>query len=143
MSEPPTNAQADAPRVNTRPDASDPALRGRTYAIPFETVWSAALLLAAEQLPRWEVSRWNDRNGTIQAYAKGRFSKVPDDVRVRVRLDDYGQTRLDLSVLARKGPDAAVKRIQEFITALDAAINPEPGQVLDPGYADSGGSESP
>jgi len=142
MVDQPSSASQDAERVTTRPDAADPALRGRTYAIPFETVWSAALLLAAEQIPRWEVSRWNDRNGTIQAYAKGRFSKVPDDVRVRVRLDDYGQTRLDLSVLARKGREAALKRIQEFIGALDAAIKPEPGQILDPGYAESGGGEA-
>ena len=33
-------------RAETSPTAEDRRLRGRTYAIPFETVWSAALALA-------------------------------------------------------------------------------------------------
>ena len=135
-----TSKDAGAGRVSTSPGAANPDLRGRTYAIPFEAVWSAALLLAAEQMPRWDVSSWNDRHGTIQAHARGRFSKAPDDIRIRVKLDDFGQTRLDMSVLARKGEEAAVKRIREFLDALEATLQPKPGQVLDAGYADSGGT---
>ena len=137
MSEPtPPPAGTQASRISTSPKASDPRLQGRTYAIPFERVWSAALLLAAERLPRWDVSSWNDRHGTIQAHVKSRFSKQPDDVRIRVKLDDYGQTRVDVAVQARKGEDAALKRIVEFMEALEATLAPAPGEILDPGYAD-------
>ncbi len=122
--------------VSTDPGAAKPHLRGRTYAIPFDRVWTVALLLAAERMPRWSVYSWNDRNGTIQANASGRFSKVPDDVRIVVTLDAYGQTRLDMSVQSRKGTRSAAKRITEFLTALDEALELKPGEVLDPRYAE-------
>lgn len=122
-------------RVETSPAARDPRLRGRTFAIPFERVWSAALLLAAEEMPRWEVTSWNDRTGTIQAYAeRGRLQKSRDEVKITVKLDEYAQTRLDIAVVSKKGESAAAQRIDEFIKALDRRLKPDPSQVLDPGY---------
>ena len=54
-----------ANRAETRPDSPDPRLRGRTYAIPFDQVWNAALLVAEEDMRGWEVESWDDRSGTI------------------------------------------------------------------------------
>ena len=50
----------------TEVDALDPALRGRTYAIPFETVWQAVVGLAGGGLRGWSIESADDQIG-VQA----------------------------------------------------------------------------
>ena len=93
---------AAADSRDTRPDASDARLRGRTYAIPFDRVWNSALLVAEEDMKRWEVVSWDDRAGMILIEAQSPVLRRLDDVRVLVSLDPDGQTRIDLTTRPKK-----------------------------------------
>ena len=53
--------------AQTDPTAPDPELRGRTYAVPFEDVWAAAIALANGGLRGCSLKRANDRDGIIIA----------------------------------------------------------------------------
>jgi len=111
--------------AETRPDSEDSRLRGRTYSIPFDTVWNAALLVAEEDMRRWDVISWEDRSGIIVIEAHGRFLKRTDDVRIHVSLDDDAQTRIDLTSRSRKGKadlGANARRIGRFFKLLDARL---------------------
>ncbi|MCA9738996.1 MAG: DUF1499 domain-containing protein [Gemmatimonadota bacterium] len=122
--------------AQTHPAAPDPRLRGRRYAIPFDRVWSAATLLADEGLPGWRVQTWNDRDGIIQAEARGGFLRRTDDVIIRITLDETAQTRVDLTSRSRSGGvdfGTNARRITTFLEALDAKLGATPAQILDAG----------
>jgi hypothetical protein len=122
------SAQTDAASV-------DPDLRGRTYAIPFERVWTAALHLAGGGVNGWTLLHADDLAGVIEAEAPSPpLSGARADVRVRISLDRDGQTRVDAESTSRTtGPDfgANRRRLSRFMSLLDNRVNARDGQILD------------
>ncbi|MCI0436271.1 MAG: DUF1499 domain-containing protein [Gemmatimonadetes bacterium] len=111
--------------AETHADGSDPRLRGRTYSIPFEDVWQAALQLVTGGLKGCTVQRANDRDGIIIAEARRGFPRGIDDFTVSVTLDDQAQTRVDARSIARtEGRDwgANARRLIRFFEQLDARV---------------------
>lgn len=111
-------------RAETRPDAPDPRLRGRTYAVPFGEVWRAALALAESQRG-WTVMERDARRGWIRAEARTTLWRFTDDVEVRLSLDDRGLTRVDLVSASRIGGmdlGANARRINRFLRRLDGSV---------------------
>jgi hypothetical protein len=109
----------------TEPGARDPRLRGRTYAVPFETVWQAALKLAGGGLRRWKVTSADDQDGVIRATAKTFVLRYTDDVTIHIALDEDAQTRVDMTSASRKGVGdfgLNARRIARFFRALDRAL---------------------
>ena len=118
----------------TDPQAKDPALRGRTYAIPFDPVWEAAVALAGGELPRWSITRADDRSGLIEALATTRLLGRVANVRIRVGLDDNAQTRVDAESVSRKrGPEMGAhrRRLARFFGGLDRRLGASDSQILD------------
>lgn len=106
----------------TSPRSTDPRLRGRTYAIPFEEVWQASMDLVGGGLERWEVLEVDDQEGIIRGVARGRVERFTSAITVRITLDADAQTRVDALSAARVGrADLGVnaRRLQRFFTALD------------------------
>lgn len=119
-------------RARTDPSAQDPALRGRTYAIPFDRVWSAIIALADGGLDRWRVVRADASAGTVEAEARTRFRNFVDDVRIRIGLDREGWTRLDMESASRVGRGdlgANRRRIRRFLLALDGRLGVVGGET--------------
>jgi uncharacterized protein (DUF1499 family) len=103
----------------------DPRLRGRTYAIPFEQVWQAALALAGGGLRRWHVLESDDYEGVIKAESKTLVLRYIDDVVITVQLDQDAQTRVDMESRSRKGSldfGANARRIGKFFRSLDQKL---------------------
>jgi len=122
-------------QARTFPTSPDPRLRGRTYAIPFDRVWTAALSLAGGGLARWEVVDDDDQTGIIRAVATTWPRGKEDDVRIQVGLDPNGQTRVDVVSTARDGKrdlGRNARRIGSFLRKLDARLDAGPAQILDP-----------
>jgi uncharacterized protein (DUF1499 family) len=108
-------------RAHTRPDHPDARLRGRAYAVPFATVWKAALDTATSR-PRWTIAESDPRAGEIVAESRTLLWRFTDDVRIRVSLDSDGNTRVDLESASRKGSadlGTNARRIARFLHALD------------------------
>jgi hypothetical protein len=121
-------------RADTDPSAPDDRLLGRTYAIPFEHVWNAAVGLAKEGMRGWSVGSADDLKGLIIASTVTRFMGIRDDVRVRIGLDANGQTRVDVSSMSRnERPSMGRHRraIGRFLDRLDQRLDARPGQILD------------
>lgn len=119
--------------VRTDPRDPDPDLRGRTYAIPFDTVWTAAVALAGGELGRWRLIGADDREGVITAERTG-FLKGITSVRVDIGLDENGQTRVDVSAGVGNGHGTFVggrRAVRQFVRRLDARLGAVPTQVLD------------
>lgn len=134
MSTPTQREHSGGARAGTDPCASDRRLRGRTYAIPFEPVWTACVNLADGGLPRWRVVEADDEKGILEAVSESRFLHVEDDVYVCVGLDENGQTRVDIESASRGaridlGRNA--RRIGAFFRRLDKLLGATPGQILD------------
>lgn len=109
----------------TAPDAEDPALRGRTYAIPFDDVWQAALDLARGGMPGWHLIEADDFDGVIRAGAESRIARFAGDVTIRITLDLDAQTRVDATSTSRDGRadlGANARRLEKFFRALDRAL---------------------
>ena len=110
--------------VETTPQSSDRRLRGRTYAVPFEDVWQAALQLTGGGLFRWTRHDADDSEGVILASAKSLAGAV-HDIMVRVTLDENAQTRVDASAQARKPLTdfgRSRRRLGRFFRALDRTL---------------------
>jgi hypothetical protein len=108
-------------RAATRPDHADPRLRGRAYAVPFATVWTAALDTATSRR-RWSITESDPKAGEIVAESRTLLWRFTDDVRIRVSLDADGNTRVDLESASRKGRGdlgTNARRIARFLHALD------------------------
>jgi hypothetical protein len=102
----------------------DARLRGRTYAIPFEDVWNAALALASVGQRGWRVVRSDDEEGVINAVARTMRGRT-DDIVIRVSLDEDAQTRVDARAVARQGRTdwgRNARRLRRFFRALDSAV---------------------
>lgn len=122
-------------QARTFPTSPDPRLRGRTYAISFDRVWTAALTLAGRELARWEVIDDDDQAGVINAVATTWPGGKRDEVQIRVGLDPNGQTRVDLSSSASDGKrdlGRNARRIHVFLRKLDARLDAGAAQILDP-----------
>ena len=121
--------------ARTSPDSDDPALTGRTYAIPFDPVWNAALGLSGGGLKGWTLVSCDDQLGVIRTDVRGPLLPLEASVLVSVTLDPNGQTRVDMSAMGRhRGGDLRVNyhRIKRFFASLDLALDVRPGQVLEP-----------
>lgn len=111
-------------RAYTRDDAPDPRLLGRTYAVPFVTVWDAALEIARGSRG-WTVTESDPRAGEIVAEARTTLWKFTDDIWIRISLDEDAQTRVDLTSASRVGRadlGTNARRIARFLHALDRRI---------------------
>ncbi|HUH13871.1 MAG TPA: DUF1499 domain-containing protein [Longimicrobiales bacterium] len=109
----------------TSQDHDDPRLRGRTYAIPYERVWQAAVHLAGGGLRGWRVLESDDQRGTLRAEARARLTGAVDDVYVRVYLDRDAQTRVDARAAARDAKrdyGRNARRLRRFFEALDQGL---------------------
>lgn len=118
----------------TAPTADDTLLRGRTYAIPFEDVWQAALRLASGSLSRWSLRSHDDASGVIRAHTRG-VTGATHAITIRIVLDSDAQTRVDAEAEAEGPRDfgAARRRLLRFFAALDrAAANPPARSPLRP-----------
>jgi hypothetical protein len=121
-------------RAETDPRAADWRLRGRTYAIPFDRVWNAALGLCGGGLPRWTLLSADDEQGVIRARAVTRVLRRQDDVRVTIGLDGNGQTRVDVSSIAlhrKRDLGSNARRIRRFLDQLDEKLGATREQILD------------
>ena len=126
--------------AETDPHATDRRLVGRTYAIPFDDVWSAAVALADGGLLGWSMVSSDDQTGTIHAESATLVLRFVDDVYVHVCLDDNAQTRVDMRSRSRKGKrDLGRNRrnIGKFLRRLDKRLGAQPGQILDPTHPTS------
>lgn len=120
-------------QADTHPDASDPRLRGRVYALPFTAVWQAVQEQAAAT-PGWTVGAVDPRAGVLGAEARTRMLRFVDDVEVRVSLDLHGWTRVDLRSASRVGGadlGTNARRIARFLHGLDARLH-QPGGAAHP-----------
>jgi hypothetical protein len=111
--------------ARTAPDAGDPRLRGRTYAIPFNDVWEASIRLANGGLRRWHIVHSDDHEGLIKAEATTLLRKRINDIEIRIVLDPDAQTRVDMVSESRNGAfdwGANVRRIGKFFTTLDREL---------------------
>ena len=126
--------KARAATQMTNPDHPDGELRGRTYAIPFDTVWNAAVGLVSGGLSRWTLLDSDDQAGRIEAVVNGLVLKMPATIRIRITLDANAQTRVDVdSTPESSGTDlgAARRRIRRFIASLDRALDANSANTLD------------
>jgi len=122
-------------RAETDPHSPNPRLRGRTYAIPFERVWSHALAAIQGELPRWKLLSHDDQKGVILAEARTALLRRDVDIHIRIGLDDNGQTRVDVRTALRSahGDMGSTKRlITSFFHHLDRRLGASPAQILDP-----------
>ena len=121
--------------ARTSPDSDDPVLAGRTYAIPFDRVWNAALELASGGLKGWMPVSSDDRLGVIRSDVRSPLLPLEANVLVSVTLDANGQTRVDMSALGNhRWGDLRVnrRRIKRFFRSLDLLVDAGPGQILEP-----------
>jgi hypothetical protein len=122
-------------RAATDPTSTDRRLRGRTYAIPFEAVWSAAIRLASGELRGWSLSSADDQEGVIEGSAKPLLFGGPSEVRIEIGLDENAQTRVDAwsnSGGTRGDLGRSRRTLGRFFRALDRGLAAGPGQILDP-----------
>ena len=112
-------------QARTSQNDVDPRLRGRTYAVPFEQVWQAALALAGGGLRRWHIVESDDYEGIIKAESTTLVLRYIDDVIITIQLDHDAQTRVDMESRSRKGSldfGANARRIGKFFRALDQKL---------------------
>ena len=119
--------------ARTSADSDDPALVGRTYAIPFGTVWDAIVALASGGLKGWKLARWDDQIGLVAADVTSWPIPLAATVLISVKLDANGQTRVDMSIrnVAEEGRlPINQRRIDRFFRELDRGLAVRPDQVL-------------
>ena len=110
--------------AQTHENAGDPRLRGRTYLVPFATVWDEILAMI-EANPRWSLLRADEGTGLIWAEATTRVFRFVDDVRFKIKLDRDALTRVDMWSASRKGKGdlgTNTRRIARFYRELDRRL---------------------
>lgn len=108
-------------RAETSPAADDPRLLGRTYGVPYEKVWQAALALAGGGLRGCRLRSADDLAGIINARASSGVLGTAD-IRIRVSLDENAQTRVDARSITRERRadlGSNVRRLDRFFRELD------------------------
>ena len=120
--------------AETHPHSQHPRLRGRTYAITFDRVWTSAMQLADGGLRHWQVLEADDEAGVIRAVAVSPLLRRLYDVRVVVSLDENAQTRVDVLSRARLGRydwGGSARLIDRFVRELDTTLRATSAQILD------------
>jgi len=124
------------PTLRTDPRAGDPRIRGRTYAIPFERVWRAALALAGGGLNGWRLLTADEDGGVVDAEATSRILRRRSAIRVEIGLDENAQTRVDVGARALTGRFPHLGRnarfVGGFLTHLDRELGARADHILDP-----------
>lgn len=126
--------------VRTSPEQTDRRLTGRTYAIPFEDVWQGALRIIGAR-KRWTLDSADDEEGIIIASVRALHQRFNGSIRIRIGLDDDGQTRADaMTDMPRAFADMGMnaRRINGFFRALDAEAPRENARRV--GTAGAGGA---
>lgn len=119
----------------TSPEADDDRLRGRTYSIPFDTVWEASIAVIRKRSRRWTLVLDDDRAGRIDALSTSLFRGLETEVVIRIGLDENGQTRVDATSRSRtdiRDYGRCRRLIGRFMRKLDRELGASPGQILDP-----------
>ncbi len=119
--------------ANTGPDAEDPRLLGRTYAIPFEVVWKAAFQLMGGGLRGWRVVETDDQEGVISGLVEGRIERLNSSVTIRISLDQDAQTRVDAVSSTLQGPPdlgSNARRLARFFNKLDQSLESAHGRPI-------------
>jgi len=117
----------------TAPDSPDDELRGRTYVIPFETVWRASLSLVSGGLSGWSLLGADDGEGIIRGRVRSRFQRFESAITLRISLDRDAQTRVDgmsASHLGRVDFGVNARRLRRFFRALDGAMEVTTGRRI-------------
>jgi uncharacterized protein (DUF1499 family) len=110
--------------AQTSETADDPRLRGRTYLVPFATVWDEIVLMIKEN-GRWNLVRANEDKGMIGFEATTLVFRLVDDVRIKVKLDQNALTRVDMWSHSRVGKGdlgGNIRRISRFFRDLDRRL---------------------
>lgn len=110
--------------AQTSENAEDGRLRGRTYHVPFATVWDEILQMVQTH-PRWTLVRADEGSGLIRAEARTLVFRFVDDVRFKLKLDHNALTRVDMWSQSRVGKgDLGVntRRIARFFRDLDRRL---------------------
>ena len=122
-------------QANTDMRSADVRLRGRTYTIPFEDVWQAAMRVGGGGIVGWSIGRFDDGQGLIEALSKTPLIGFETDVHIQIGLDQLGQTRVDAVAVSRgdRGDwGRSKRRIGRFFSELDRDLCVQSDQVLDP-----------
>jgi hypothetical protein len=117
----------------TAADSRDRRLRGRTYAVPFDTVWRAALGLVDGGLRGWSVLGADDEEGVIEGAIHGRLRRFNSAVTIRISLDRDAQTRVDglaASVTGQADLGTNARRLGRFFRSLDQSIESASGRPI-------------
>lgn len=110
--------------AQTSENSEDPRLRGRTYLIPFATVWDEIIDMI-ESHRRWTLKRADEGAGNIHAEAKTLVFRFVDDVRFKLKLDQNALTRVDMWSASRRGRGdlgTNARRIAKFCRDLDRRL---------------------
>jgi hypothetical protein len=129
------NRDNPQPAARTDPLSGDVRLRGRTYAIPFDRVWTVACTLANGGMRRWTLVLVDDEKGRIDAEATTLALRLRDRVHVDVELDENGLTRVDVSVTPeRPWLDLGRSRrmVSRFVRRLDQGVRAAAVEIIDP-----------
>lgn len=125
-----TRPAIQGPRLITDRDSGIGDGRGRCYAIPFDTVWTAASELLDRGVAGFSLLHGDDIQGIFEAAGGRLFGGQPDGVRIRVSLDENVQTRVDLAFDADSGlllaPIRHRWRLWRFLRALDHKLKHHP-----------------
>lgn len=119
-------------------DSVDAELRGRTYAIPFSTIWQALITLASGRLRGWTIVYEDEHLGVIEARVRNLVRPAPAKAMISIALDANAQTCLDVSVSATGETvdgETNPRRLRRLIDALDRMLGVRPEQLLDSGSA--------
>lgn len=111
-------------RAATDPAHPDPALRTRTYAVPFERVWRDTLHIASERRG-WTIVRSDDLEGVVEIEAKTPLFRFVDDMEIRIDLDRDAQTRVNARSRSRVGKadlGTNARRIRRFFRHLERRL---------------------
>ncbi len=123
-------------------NSADPVfseLRGRTYAIPFSTIWDALVTLVSGRLRGWQMVYEDAHVGVIEARIRNRFRPVPGKAMISMALDANAQTCVDIVVEASNqtgDTETSARRLRHLIDALDRMLGVRPEQLLDAGAVD-------
>lgn len=124
--------------AETSIDSGDARLVGRTYGIPFAQVWDSCLDLVRGELPHWYARWWDEEVAVIQALRSRAYSRRVSDVAIRIRLDEEGQTRVDVRASSRFTAvgdfGSNTRLIGAFCAALDRKLTeppPPPALIAD------------